>query len=384
MRRALESTGATSVIAIAFVVVVFELQSGLFLSGSNVGNLLIEIVPLVLVGLAESVVILMREIDLSLGSVVGLTAAIGAALMTNSGDPWWVAVLVMCLAGMATGAIQGAVVVWGGAPAFVVTLGGYLVFLGLQLEVLGATGGINVTARPVLDLTISKVPTVYGAVIIVAALILWVWAQGRAIRAAGQRAETSRLVEIAKVAVVTIVAVVVLILVNRGGGIPVAFVITVALLGATATFLKHTAAGRHVYAVGGNPEAARRVGVRVKALRWGGFVVAGLLAACAGLIYISYDQGASSTTGGATLLLQAIGSAVIGGVSLFGGRGSVWGALTGAVVIGGIENGLNLSSASDPTKYVIEGVVVVLAVMLDSVARSGTGAFRLRRRRPAG
>jgi D-xylose transport system permease protein len=84
------------------------------------------------------------------------------------------------------------------------------------------------------------------------------------------------------------------------------------------------------------------------------------------------------------LLLQAIGSAVIGGVSLFGGRGSVWGALTGAVVIGGIENGLNLSSASDPTKYVIEGVVVVLAVMLDSVARSGTGAFRLRRRRPAG
>jgi len=370
----LATEGVASLFAIAVVAVVFQLQTSLFLSSENISNLLVQCAPLAMVALAQCAVILMKEIDLSLGSMVGVTAAIGATLITNNGETWWVAVILMLAVGAAFGALQGGIIVVGKVPAFVVTLGGYLAFLGIQLNTLGAAGGINVSSDPIQKLTTDKLSHGLGLLIAVLVLLAWIANRAMRIRSAHRTgaAQARPLgLEVVIAAILAIVLVGGTLILNRSGGIPLVFVLVVAIVGLVAAFLHLTAAGRHVYAVGGNPEAARRAGVKVRTLRWAGFITAGVLAACGGLIYLSYDQGASTTTGGGTLLLQAIGAAVIGGVSLFGGRGSVWGAVTGAIVLGGIENGLNLTNQAAPTKYIIEGVVVVLAVLLDSLLRQG-------------
>jgi D-xylose transport system permease protein len=375
VRDILAREGVAAMMAVAVVAIAFQLQSSIFLSSTNLSNLVVQVVPLVLVALGEAAVILMREIDLSLGSIAGLAAALGGTLMTLHGYSWWTGILAMLACGAALGGLQGALVVVGRVPAFVATLGGSLAFLGLQLNVLGNNGAVNVTDRQIVDLTTLKLSPTLGLLVTAAAYVAWLGYHVvvlRATRAAG-KGQGMHWGDLLKPLMVGIIAIGGAVVLNRGGGIPLAFLLAVAIVLAVAGFLKGTATGRHVYAIGGNPEAARRAGVRVRTIRWAGFVVAGMLAASAGLAYLSYDQGASATTGGSTLLLQGIGAAVIGGVSLFGGRGSAWAALTGALVMGGISNGLDLTQHAQPTKYVIEGVVVVLAVLLDSAVRSGFG-----------
>jgi D-xylose transport system permease protein len=370
----LERDGVTAILALIVVGVAFAFQTGLFLSATNISNLAVQIVPLALVGAAEAVVILMREIDLSLASIAGLTAAIAGVLLTYSGYSWWTVVLVALGCGAAMGAVQGAIVVVGRVPSFIVTLGGYLVFLGIQLKVLGVTGGVNIYETHMMQLTTYKVPSIAGLVSVCIVYAGWWVHRALGLRAAKRSShQRIRWSEITAPLLVGAVAISGTLVLNRGGGIPLAFLLTLAIIAAISGFLRVTALGRHVYAVGGNPEAARRAGIRVNTIRWGGFVVGGSLAACAGLALLSYGQSASTTTGSGTLLLAGIGAAVIGGVSLFGGRGVVWGAMIGAVVIGGIENGLNLTGQAAQTKFIIQGVVVVAAVLLDSVLRGGSG-----------
>lgn len=373
LRWLAENESIAAIFAVVLVGIYFQSQSGLFLSSTNVNNLVVEIVPLALLGLAASVVILMRDIDLSLGSMVGLTAAV-CATQLQDGRTWWVAIAIMLLYGAVLGGAQGLVVVVAKVPAFIATLGGFLIFLGLQLQVLGSKGGVSIDESHIQNLTTARLSETGGLVGVCGLFALWLayWANNIvAIREPDRwwRAFTRR--DFAKPILLAAATIGGTIALNRGGGVPVAFLITLGVFSLVAGCLSSTATGRHVYAIGGNPEAARRSGVRVQLIRWGAFVVAGALAACGGLVYLSLGQGASTSTGGGTLLLEGIGAAVIGGVSLFGGRGNVWGALAGAFVMGGIANGLNFTDQPQSTKYVIEGVVVIAAVVLDSMLRRG-------------
>jgi D-xylose transport system permease protein len=169
--------------------------------------------------------------------------------------------------------------------------------------------------------------------------------------------------------VVGVLIVVAVAVFNASRGVPTPFLILIALLVVAWWVTMNTSPGRHLFAVGGNAEAARRAGVQVKRIRMAAFAVSGTLGAAGGLIAASYNGSAGTLTGGGTLLLEAIGAAVIGGTSLFGGRGSVWAALVGALIMSGVENGLDLMNSDQPVKYMVQGVIVLLAVSLDTILR---------------
>jgi len=357
--------------SLAAVAVAFQLQSHFFLTSRNLENLVVQITPLALLALGEVMVLLIKEIDLSLGSIAGLAAAICASLIMHHEYAWWTAILITLMAGAGMGAIQGLVVVVGRVPSFVVTLGGYLVWLGFMLQLLGPGGGITVVNPTIANITISKIAITPAAIVVGAAIVLWLVARLRSWRSSHVKERSiDGLAMIILQAVGMAIALILAIRVfNKADGVPVCFVITVGIIGAVAIALKHLPSGRHLYAIGGNTEAARRAGIKVKTIRWAAFVLAGVFAAAAGVLYLSLEQGAGTLTGGGTTLLEAVGAAVVGGVSLFGGRGTAWAALFGALVLGGVDNGLDLTSHAESTKYVVQGLVVIVAVLLDSAIR---------------
>jgi D-xylose transport system permease protein len=378
LRDLLSRDGASAVIAIAVVMIAFQMQNGLFISPTNINNLSVQITPLVFVAVGVAILIMMKEIDLSLAALAGLTSSIGATMLTNHEQPWVFTLLCVVLFGALFGALQGLIVVLGNVPSFVVTLGGFLAFTGLQLNLLGDTGGVSVYDSHVIGIMNHRLSDraglALGALLAVGLLVGPITSLLRIPRPG------SRLPPMCKVVLILILAVGGPMVLNRGGGVPLALVLTLGAVGAVATVLRHTASGRHVYAIGSNPEAPRRAGVRVKTIRILGFASAGVFASFAGVAYLSYNQGASTTTGTGPLLLEAIGAAVIGGVSLYGGRGTPWGALFGAIVLGGISNGLDFTNHPPATKYIVEGIIVVGAALLDSALR-GSGSVHATGRR---
>ncbi len=361
------------VAALLITAVTFESLSGLFLSPGNLVNLLTETSPLALVAVASCIMILMGEIDLSLGSVAGLGAAIAASLMA-SGMPWFAAILVTLVACGFVGMIQGALVVVAGVRSFVVTLAGFLVCYGLQQRVLQPSGYIAVDSPIVTDLAILRIPlwlsigvaTTVGILGVLATLLTRQPSESGANRGN----EKARFVQ---VLLPPILAVSVILYLDAGGGVPALTGIVLLITGIVWYLLNKTSSGRHLYAIGGNVLAAQECGVRVGLIRWGGFVATSVLAGLAGLSLLAYTSGADNTTGTGTLLLAAIGAAVVGGISLSGGRGSVWGGLAGALLLGGVQNGLNLLNLSSDMVYVVEGGVVVGALLIDAAIRRGMG-----------
>ncbi|MCU1418188.1 MAG: inner-rane translocator [Schumannella sp.] len=383
--RVLSHPSLPMIVSLLAVIVVFQSQSPFFITSRNIINLLVGVTPLVMVALGQIIVILTKEIDLSLGSVAGLTAAL-CAQQLSSGVPWPAAVLITCVVGMAIGAVQGLIIVYGRIASFVVTLGGYLVLLGLQLQALGATGGIGVFDPVILGLTLNSVPALAAWIIGGVLWVLWAantYATRRSRSRTGRANDPLRRSLLPLIAVAVAIAVVPIYFGERG--IPLSFAIVTAIVAAVALVMTHTPAGRHLYAIGGNLESIRRAGVPVNRLRVGAFVASSFFATLAGVLFVSSDQGAGTLTGGGTLMLQAIGVAVIGGVSLQGGRGSVWAAVLGALVLGGVNNGMDLTNNSSATKYVVQGIVVILVLLIDSIVRrsavsGGHGRFAWRRR----
>jgi D-xylose transport system permease protein len=357
-------------IALVAVVVFFQVSTGLFLNSRNISNLLTEAVPLTLIALASAVMILMGEIDLSLGSVAGFTAALGVSSAANLDWSWPVVVLVFIGAGVLVGAIQGLIVVLGRIRSFVLTLAGFLIFYGAQLAVLGRSAYVGLPDSPISDLSTAALPDLV-AIVIVVALAVIVIAQS----IVHWRSEETRpalrglVIRIVVVAVGAAVAIAFVQYLQQAGGFPLEFALLLILTAIIWFVLSRTAAGRHLYAVGGNPKAARESGIRTGLVKWVGFVVAGGLAGTAGLALASYSGAADSTTGTGALLLSGIGATVIGGVSLLGGRGSVWGAFGGALLLASVQNGLNLLSLANYMVYVVEGIVVLAALLLDSNIR---------------
>jgi D-xylose transport system permease protein len=297
-------------------------------------------------------------------------------LIVNYGWPWWAAILAAMAIGALIGAFQGVWFAFLGVPSFVVTLAGFLAWQGVQLRVLGHTGTVNVFEPHIGKIAQSFLPDAWGWVVglgVAGAYVLALWITRISRLRTGLTAAPVFAVLTRSLLVVAIALATVEIL-SRFNGVPTAGVILFGLVVVFSFITTRTRFGRYIFAVGGNAEAARRAGISVATVRIVVFTLAGLLAAVGGVVFVSRLTAASTQTGGGTFLLEAIAAAVIGGTSLFGGRGSVWTALLGALVIGSVSNGLDLMAQPPEIKYMVEGAILLAAVTVDAVARRSRAA----------
>jgi D-xylose transport system permease protein len=361
------------VISLAAIWTYFDVQDQHFLTSRNLSNLVLQIAVIGTIAIGIVFVLLLGEIDLSVGSVAGATSAVLGVTVVSHGWPWWLGIAAMLLTGLAIGVFQGAWFALIGVPPFVVTLAGNLGWLGLQLHVLGANGTVNVFDPHISDIATTYLPVTAGWILAVVLIVGSTAFRARTYRnrrRAGLRVDPLALVILETSAIVIVVLAVTAVL-NAGYGVPTAGVILLCLVMTFAWIANRTAFGRYVYAVGGSVEASRRAGVNIAAIRIAVFGLAGFFAAVGGLLSVSRGAAASTQTGGGTLLLEAIAAAVVGGTSLFGGRGTVWAALLGALVIGSVSNGLDLLGQSADIKYMVEGAILLLAITLDAISRRG-------------
>ncbi|WP_435848531.1 sugar ABC transporter permease [Streptomyces javensis] len=361
------------IVGIAIIWAVFQAKDSAFLSPKNLSDLSILLGGTGMISVGIVFVLLLGEIDLSVGSLSGLAAATLAVLNVNHGVPEGIAVLAALASGAVLGAVHGFFFAKIGVPAFVVTLAGLLAWNGLMLQVLGTTGTISIADDSfVRDLTahyFSQLIAAYGAATVATAgFFLAQFLDARRRKAVGipSRPLSEILVRTGVLAVILFAAAWRL---NEYKGLPLALVIFVAVLVILDFVVRRTSYGRKVIALGGSVEAARRAGINVVAIRISVYSLAGLMAACGGIMIASRIGSASQQAGTGNLLMEAIAAAVIGGTSLFGGRGSVWSALLGMLVIGSISSGMNLLGVANSVQYMITGGVLLAAVVIDSVSR---------------
>jgi len=350
--------------------------SWIFLNSRNMSNLVLQIAAIGSVATGIVLVLLLGEIDLSVGSIAGLTSAILGVLVVYHNWPWWLAIIAMLAVGAGIGAFQGMWFAFFGVPAFVVTLAGFLAWQGVQLRVLGSSGTVNVFEPNIDKIAATYLPKDWGWALGVG--VAAVYAAANLFKQVRRRraglSSQPLVVLIVWTAIIAAISLGAVGYLNSYTGVPTAGVVMLGLIIFFAWLTTHTKFGRYIYAVGGNIEAARRAGINVAAIRIWVFALAGLLAAVGGLIFTSRLTAASTQTGGGTFLLEAIAAAVIGGTSLFGGRGTVWAALLGALVIGSVSNGLDLMSQPPEIKYMVEGAILLVAVTVDAISRRGRAA----------
>jgi D-xylose transport system permease protein len=358
-------------VGLAAVWVFFQTQNANFLTARNLSNLILQMAVVTVLAMATVAVMVAGEIDLSLGSVTGVTSALLGVLLTNHHWPVAAALAATFAVGAGIGLLHGTVTVLVGVPSFIVTLGGFLAWAGLQLSLIGSAGDL-----PVNNGTIAAIANNYLShtiAWIVAAVVIAVVAAVEAARIRERRAaETSGpsiWVSAARVLTVAAVAIAVVAVLNTNFGVPYVLLVFAGIAVALGWVLQRTIFGRYVYAIGGNREAARRAGVPVARVRVAVLGISGLLAGLAGVISTSNLYGTSAGVGGSILLLEAIAAAVIGGTSLFGGRGRVYQAVLGALVVASVENGLALLGKPASTEDMATGVILVLAVSLDALNR---------------
>jgi D-xylose transport system permease protein len=359
------------VLGLAVIWLIFQSQNDRFLTAENLTNLLLQITAIGLISVGVVFVLLLGEIDLSVGAVSGLAAAIMAVLNVQHGWSPYLAIAAAILAGLAIGLLQGSLFSRFGVPSFVVTLAGLLAWQGALLQVLGSTGSINLTDPKITGLAnifySDTVGWIFAALAIAAyAAVLFVGQRRRHATGLGMASQAALLVRLGLIAAIAIVSVAVL---NSDRGVPLAVLILLAFVIGMDYVSRRTAFGRHVFAVGGSAEAARRAGIPVDRVRIAVFGIAGTMAAIGGIMAASRLLAVNQGSGGSELLLLAIAGPVIAGTSLFGGRGSVWTALLGALVIGSISNGMDLLALSSAVKFMVTGGVLLLAVIVDALAR---------------
>jgi len=370
------------VIGQIFIVVFFSFKATNFFTANNFVNIIIQMAGTTMLAYGVVFVLLLGEIDLSISYVSGIGALIAAEfvlpgsghVIPGGGLVAMAAAIAICAA---IGLAQGSIVAFIGVPSFVVTLAGFLIWQGVILYPLEQPGAINIQDRwinytgsyyfsPLAGWVIAAVVTGGYALVTLGGLA------GKR-RAGVSISDTSvvglKVLGIALASFGTIAICNHAQVIGRTQGLPLPGVIVVLFLVALTFLAKRTTFGRHVYAVGGNAEAARRAGINVARIRVLVFVLAGAMAAVGGIILAANVQSVSADAGGGTLLLDAIAAAVIGGTSLFGGRGEVRNALIGALVIATVANGLNTANYKPGTIYVVTGVILLLAVTLDTIAR---------------
>ncbi|MEU6095793.1 sugar ABC transporter permease [Streptomyces sp. NPDC047079] len=371
--RAGELGSLPVIVGLVIICAIFQSLNSAFLSAQNLSDITVTMVGTGMISVGIVFVLLLGEIDLSVGSVSGAASALAAVFAVNQGWPEWAAVLVAVAAGAVIGAAHGFFFAVLGAPAFAVTLAGLLFWLGFMLQVLGANGTINLNSDGFIgQLTtyfFSDVAAAYGlAAVVVIVFFATSYLGNRRREAAGipSRPLSETALRTGLLAVVSFAAA---YMYNQYKGLPLATVIFLAFLVLTDFVLRRTAYGRKVFALGGSVEASRRAGINVTAVRISVFAISGFFAAVGGLFLASKIASANQSAGAGDLLMNAIAAAVIGGTSLFGGRGRTWNALLGVLVIVSIQYGLQLESIAEPVKYMITAGVLLTTVVIDSITR---------------
>jgi D-xylose transport system permease protein len=358
-------------VVLAFIWVIFSIANDRFLTSINLTNLALQIAGLGAIAIGVVLVLLLGEIDLSVGAVSGLAAAVMTVLSVNHDWPAVPAILAGLCTGAIIGLVQGTLSTQLRIPSFVITLAGLLAWQGALLAVLGDQGTINISDPAITSLagTFLGAGLSWALAGVGIAAVAGVHLVERARRAAAGlevRSAGSTWTRVISISLAIILATYVM---TSDRGVPLSLLILQGLVIAVSLLLSQSTFGRHVYAVGGNAEAARRAGIRVARVRILVFTLASTLAAAGGILLASRLLAVNQSSGASDLLLLAIASAVIGGVSLFGGRGSAWAALLGALVIGSISNGMDLLALQSSVKFMVTGGVLVAAVALDAVTR---------------
>lgn len=357
------------VIGLALLWTVFALANDRFLSAANLTNLALQVTSVGVISVGVVLVLLLGEIDLSIGSVSGLCAAIMVILNVSHGVPAVLAIALALVAAVVIGLLQGFIVTKFGVPSFVVTLGGLIGWQGVQLYVLGDTGAVNVSDPVITNLTSTFFPAWVGWLVLFAVVVLSLTGllRRRSKRQAAGLEVGSLIWDVVRVALAAVTLLIAVIVLGADRGIPLSLIIFLGVVAGMDFVARRSLFGRHIYAIGGSDRAAGRVGIPVARIRICVFVLSSVFAAAGGILAASRLFSVNQSSGGGDVLLNAIAGAVIGGTSLFGGRGTVWAALTGALVIGSISNGMDLLAFESSVKLMITGAVLVLAVVLDSV-----------------
>jgi D-xylose transport system permease protein len=371
-----------AVLSLLLLAIVFTvLRPDTFTSALNFANLLHQAAGVIVIAMGLVFVLLLGEIDLSAGWTAGASAAVMGVMLTNHGWPWYLSVVACLVTGTVIGSVLGWLVAYVGIPSFVVTLAAFLGLQGVLLKLIGEGGTVSIGNDVLQAINNKDIP-------IWAGWLLWIVVVGgfgamsyrRSIRrrAAGLTAEPASVVLIKIVVLAVLLGLATYYLsiersnnpeTNSLKGVPQVVVLLLVLLVVLSFVLGRTAFGRHIYAVGGNAEAARRAGIDVNQVRLYCFMICSTLAAVGGILIASRNNSISPSTGGADTLLYAVGAAVIGGTSLFGGKGRVIDAILGGLVIAVIINGMGLLNKPSSTVYMVTGLVLLVAAGVDAISR---------------
>ncbi|RCW85550.1 sugar ABC transporter permease [Phyllobacterium bourgognense] len=361
------------VVGLALIWTVFASLNPIFLSSNNLVNLLFDCSTVGVIALGIVCVLMVGEIDLSVGSISGFASAIVGTLWVNQGWPVVLAILAAVAVGGLIGSLYALLYNRLGMPSFVATLSGLLAVLGMQLYILGSTGSINLPygSAMVNFGQMLVMPRLLAHILAVVPGVVMLWTGVRTIsrrREANLSAPSLGSI-VLRAAATTLVLEIIVLYLNQDRGIPWMFGLFVGLVMLMNYALTRTQWGRSMTAVGGNREAARRAGINVRRIYASAFVLCSMLAALGGVLSASRLASASQQAGTGDVNLNAIAAAVIGGTSLFGGRGNAYSALLGIIVIQSIANGLTLLDLSSSLRYMITGGVLAIAVIVDSLAR---------------
>jgi D-xylose transport system permease protein len=364
------------IVGLILIAIIFQSQNDRFLTAGNFVNLIVQMAAITVIGMGIVFVLLLGEIDLSVGYVSGVAGVITALLMIPDGSHVFAAgpaIFVALAAGAGIGVLQGLIITKIGVPSFVVTLAGLLAWNGVVLLLIGDRGTVIIQNDLVIGFANDFLPAVTAWIVLAAGIALYagiLMTGDRTRKKAGLPTEPAALYAL-RVAGLAAAGAVVVAFANQDRGIPYVFLLITGLYIMWTFVLNRTRFGRHIYAVGGNTEAARRAGINVDNVKIACFAICSMMAALGGIILASRLRSIDTNSGGGTILLYSIAAAVIGGTSLFGGRGNIKSAVLGALVIASIDNGLGLLGLSSGTKFVITGLVLLAAVAVDSFSRRG-------------
>ncbi len=361
---------------------VFTLSSVFFLTARNMANLITQAAPVMVIAMGLVFVLLLGEIDLSAGFSSGVCGATLVLLINDHHFPWWIALLISIVVGIALGWIMGALVAILRIPSFVVTLSAFLAFQGVLLLMAGEGGTISLQNRFIIAVENNNLTPLVSWLFSLICLGLYVGIGLNRILQQRRNHLKSELFQVwlAKnvILVVGVVGFTYVLNTERGNppdnsikGIPIVVPVLLGILVVGTFVLNKTVFGRHLYAVGGNAEAARRSGINVRRVRILAFIICTGLSAIAGMLFASISNSISPTTGGGTTLLYAVGAAVIGGTSLFGGKGKLRDAVLGGLVVAVINNGMGLLGFSSGTQYLVTGGVLLISASVDAISRKG-------------